>query len=140
MRLVLDTSVVVAGLRSPAGASAELLRRARRSQFQLLASVPLVIEYEAICGREEHRLAAGLSKNDMQEFLNAIVDLVEPVEIWFLWRAGLKDPDDEFVVEAAVNGRAEAIVTFNVRDFGPVKTWFGIDVMTPGDLLARLKK
>ncbi|ATQ70983.1 MULTISPECIES: putative toxin-antitoxin system toxin component, PIN family [Methylosinus] len=138
MRLVLDTNALIAALRSPSGASAELLKLARRGQIQLLASAALAIEYEAVCLRDEHRKAAGLSTKEVVQFLDAIIDLIEPVEIWFLWRPQLRDPGDELVLEAAVNGRATTIVTFNLRDFGLVRERFGIDVLTPRDTLMRM--
>jgi len=82
--------------------------------------------------------AAGLSAHEVVEYLNAVVDLVEPVEIWFLWRPQLRDAGDEMVLEAAINGRADAIATFNLRDFGPAQTRFGIEVLTPSGVLKRL--
>ncbi|MBI3516671.1 MAG: putative toxin-antitoxin system toxin component, PIN family [Proteobacteria bacterium] len=139
MRLVLDTAAVVAAMRSPAGASAELLRRARRAAVTLLASVPLVIEYEAVCSRAEHRLAAGFTEEDLKTFLDAIIDLVEPVEPHFLWRPQLRDPGDELVLEAAVNGRAQVIATFNVRDFLPAAARFGIAALTPSETIRRIR-
>jgi predicted nucleic acid-binding protein len=82
--------------------------------------------------------AAGLSAAEVAEYLNALLDLVEPVEIWFLWRPQLRDPGDELVLEAAINGRADAIATFNLRDFAPAPTRFGVDVLTPSGVLKRL--
>lgn len=138
MRLVLDTNALVAALRSPSGASAEILRLARRGRLQLLASVALAMEYEAVCLRTQHLMAAGLQPADVELFLHAVVDLLEPVEIWFLWRPQLRDPGDELVLEAAVNGRAAAIVTFNHRDFTPARERFGIELLTPRDFLTRI--
>lgn len=65
--------------------------------------------------------------------------MMPPVETYFVWRPQLRDPADEFVLDAAVNGRAQAIVTFSRRDFGIVPTRFGIDVLTPAEILARIK-
>jgi putative PIN family toxin of toxin-antitoxin system len=138
VRLVLDTNVVVAAMRSPAGASAEILRQARKRRVQLVASAALAIEYEAVCRRQEHRKAAGLSSAETDMFLNAVIDLVEPIDIWFLWRPQLREPGDELVLEAAVNGRAGAIATFNLRDFARAPDRFGIDALTPGEVLMRL--
>src|SRR5438105_1561015 len=116
--MVLDTDVVVAAQRSPRGASAALLMAASTRTVTLLASLPLAMEYEAICTLPEHRRAAGLTAEDVRLFLDAVLALVEPVEIYFLWRPQLHDPDDEMVLEAAINGRADAIVTFNLSDYG----------------------
>jgi len=104
MRAVLDTDVIVAAMRSPDGASAAILREARQGKVTPLVSVPLALEYEAICSRVEHRLAAGLSESEVQIFLDAVVAMAEPVETHFLWRPQLRDPGDEMVLEAAVNG------------------------------------
>ena len=138
MRLVLDTNVVVAAMRNPLGASAILLGLARTGRLQLLASTALCVEYEAVCSRPEHRLAARASPGEIAMFLDAVVDLVEPVYVWFLWRPQLRDPGDEMVLEAAANGRADAIATFNSRDFGPAQDRFGISVLTPRDVLERI--
>ena len=139
-RLVLDTDVVVAGMRSPRGASAALLRAAREQTVTVLASLPLALEYEAVCTLYEHRRAAGLTVEEGRVFLDAVLAMVEPVEIYFLWRPQLHDPDDEMVLEAAINGRAEAIVTFNLSDYGVVPERFGIKVLRPAEALRRIRQ
>lgn len=139
MRFVLDTSVVVAAMRSPAGASAALLMLARQEKVTLLANVALALEYEAACLREEHAAAAGLSAAEVSIFVDAVIAMVEPVESHYVWRPQLRDPADELVLEAATNGQASAIVTFNTRDFGTTPLQFGIEVLTPAATLRRLK-
>ena len=138
MRLVLDTSAVVAGFRSPTGASGEILRLAFRRRLTLLVSVGLFVEYEAVLKRPEHLKAAALSEADVGAALDAMASFVEPVETFFLWRPRLRDADDDMVLEAAVNGRADAIVTFNLRDFATGLAEFGIPALLPGDILRRL--
>jgi putative PIN family toxin of toxin-antitoxin system len=137
--VVLDTNIVVAALRSPTGASAELLRRARAGKLTALTSVSLAMEYQAVCLREEHVGASRLSRKEVQTFLDAVISFVEPVDIWFLWRPQLRDPSDELVLEAAVNGRAGAIVTFNQRDFEPAARLFGVEPWTPRQPLTKLR-
>lgn len=107
-------------------------------QVALIANVPLVVEYEATCSLVEHRLAAGLNKSEVGQFLDAVVAMVEPVETHFLWRPMLRDPSDEMVLEAAVNGHAAAIVTFNVRDYGLVPREFGVEIWQPREALRRV--
>ncbi len=131
---------MVAAMRSPGGASAAIMREARQGQVTLLLSVPLALEYEAICSEAEHRLASGLSEREVEIFLDAVVGMAEPVERHFLWRPQLRDPGDEMVLEAAVNGRADLLVTFNLRDFGPVPSRFGIEVMVPRDAIERIRQ
>jgi len=140
MRLVLDTDAVVAAMRSPAGASAAILRAVRRGRATLLISVPLAMEYEAICRKAEHRVAACLSEPEADVFVDAVIAMAEPVAIHFLWRPQLRDPNDEMVLETAVNGRADALVTFNLRDFGAAPSQFGIEVLLPRDAIARIRR
>jgi len=140
MRLVLDTDVVVAAMRSPSGASAALLGAVLDGQVQLLANVALMLEYEAVCMRAEHCAAAGLDIRQAVMFVDALAALAEPVESHFIWRPQLRDPSDEMVLEAAVNGRAQAIVTFNLRDFGVAPAQFGVKTLLPRDTCRRVFK
>ena len=112
--------MVVAGLRSPDGASATLLGLALRGRFTPLLSVALALEYEAVAINPAQRLASGLGEAEVRVVVSALCSVAEPVVPWFLWRPQLRDPADEMVLEAAINGSADALVTFNQRDFGPV--------------------
>jgi predicted nucleic acid-binding protein len=102
-------------------------------------NVPLALEYEAVCCQAEHRLASGLSEQEVDIFVTALIALAEPVETHFLWRPQLRDPGDEMVLETAVNGGADALVTFNVRDFGATPLMFGIEVLLPREAIGRIK-
>ena len=139
MRLVLDTDIIVAGLRSPRGASAALLRSIRQGRATMLLSTPLLLEYEAVCQREEHRLAAGLARDEVESFLDGLAHLAEPVAVHFLWRPQLRDAGDEMVLEAAVNGQAQAIVAFNHRDYGNAPAQFGVLLLLPVEAYRRIE-
>lgn len=139
MLVVMDTDVVVAGLRSPSGAAAELLRRVRRRELRLAASVSLFTEYEATCLRPEHVQAAGLHQADVEVFLSALAALVEPVPIHYRWRPQLRDPGDEMVLEAAVNSGAKVLLSFNQRHFAAVAPRFGLQLLAPGPFLRNLR-
>jgi predicted nucleic acid-binding protein len=105
----------------------------------MLLNVSLALEYEAKCMLAEHRLAAGLSTDEVNIFLDRLFSLAEPVQSWYRWRPQLRDPNDELVLEAAVNGQADAIVTFNEKDLRVARAGFGIKVLRPGEVLRRLK-
>jgi predicted nucleic acid-binding protein len=137
---VLDTDVVVAAMRSPAGGSAELLRKMVAGKAVMLLTVALALEYEAICMLAEHRLASGLSASETGLYVDTLIEMAEPVPLSFRWRPQLRDPGDELVLEAAVNGRADAIATFNEKDLREARTSFDIAVLRPGEVLRRLRK
>lgn len=120
---------------APSGASAELLRLARRGRIGLAASVSLFIEYESVCTRQMHLDAAGLSPGDVAIFLDALAGFVEPVPIHYLWRPQLHDPADELVLEAAVNAGVDALLSFNLRHFRNAADRFGLRVSQPGPFL-----
>ena len=117
MRVVLDTNVVVAGLSSPTGASAALIDGALARECTLLLSVALALEYEAVCRDPSQRIVSGLSDAEVEMVISALCAVAEPERSWFLWRPQLRDPADEMVLEAAINGSADALVTFNDRHF-----------------------
>ena len=135
MKCVLDTNVLVAAVRSPKGGSAEILRRALTRRLEVSCSVPLFLEYEAVLSRPEQLQAAGVSVKDVGNLLDVLAGVLHPVEIQFLWRPQLRDPADDMVLETAVNGGAQSIVTFNHRDFLPQVLRFGVTVLTPEQFL-----
>lgn len=139
LRVVLDTSVMVAALRSRSGASNLLLRLIAGEKLIPLASPPLFLEYEDVLLRPEHRLVHGFSEDRVRDFLATFAGWIEPVAVHFRWRPQLSDPKDEMVLEAAVNGRADALVTHNVKDFASAATRFGLSVLTPQQVLEEMR-
>ena len=131
MRYVLDTNVLVAALRSERGASRKLLLNTLDVGMVALASVPLMIEYEAVLTRPEHLSATGLSIEETNAVLDALAAVIEPVQLRFLWRPRLKDAADEMVLETAVNSRADRLVTFNLRHLKSAAKEFGVLAVTP---------
>jgi predicted nucleic acid-binding protein len=97
----------------------------------------LLLEYEErLCGDVTlHGL--GLTDDDLVALLDELVSRSIRVRIYWLWRPVAPDPDDDMVIECAVNGRAEVIVTFNTRHLQPAYDRFGILVLTPAAFLRR---
>src|SRR5258708_36971517 len=114
----MDTDLIVAAMRSPSGASAAIVRSARRDKAALLLTVALALEYEAVCQRAEHRLAAGLRERQAESIFAAWIAMAHPVEKQFLWRPQLRDPNAEMVLETAGNARGTVSGTFTVRNCG----------------------
>ena len=138
LRLVVDTNVLVQARRSQKGASNFLIRRIGSEAFKVLVSVPLFMEYEAVLTRPEHLLASGLTPQMVGGFLDYLAGEIEPVKLHYLWRPQLIDVADEMVLETAINGRADYIVTFNARHFGPAAR-FGIKVAPPADIAEMIR-
>jgi len=136
---VLDTDVMVAALRSDRGASRQLLIGALNPDFELLLSVPLILEYEAVLTRPEQLAACGLSSAEVGTVLDDLAAVAKPVRLAFRWRPRLRDPNDDMVLETAMNGSATAIVTFNQRDFAAVVKNFSCDVILPGAALQQIR-
>jgi len=139
-RVVLDTSVVAAALRTRSGAANAVLRLAASRRLVALATPPLFLEYEEVLSRPEQRLAHGLATQAIDEFLAELAALVEPVEIHFQWRPQVRDPSDEMVLEAAINGRADALVTYNLKHFALPGDRFRIPVVHPAELLKKVRR
>lgn len=139
LRVVLDTNVLVAASRSRLGASFVLLQALRDARYVALVSVPLMLEYEAVLKRPEQLAASGRNAAMTDAFLDALSLRIEPVHLHYLWRPQLRDPADEMVLETALNGRAEVLVTLNVGDFAAARR-FRLQVETPGAFLRQLRE
>ena len=108
-------------------------------KFTLPMSIALALEYESVCNDPAQRIASGLSQSDVRAIISAMCAVSEPVRTHFLWRPLLRDPGDEMVLETAVNGRADVLVTHNGRDFVGAES-FGLTVLTPASFLTRIRK
>jgi len=133
--VVLDTNVLVAAIRSRRGASFRLLEKVGSGRFRIVVSVALVLEYEEAMGR--HLVASGLHASDLKDLLDYLCSVGRHQAVFFLWRPYLRDPDEDHVLELAVAGGCDGIVTFNLRDFAGAER-FGPWVGTPRDFLSRI--
>jgi len=121
-------------------ASFALIRAAQLRLLTPLATPTLFLEYEDVLKRDDQRRASGLSISEVDRFLSALAVAIEPVDVHIRWRPQLKDAADEMVLEAAINGRADALVTFNVRDFADAAPKFGVRVVKPVELLLEIPR
>jgi len=126
---------MVAAVASGAGASRVLLRKALSGEVALAISTSLFLEYEAVLLRREHLVAARADERDVLALLDALAAIAVPVALDYRWRPSGADPDDELVLETAVNGYADGIATFNVRHLRAAGERFGLVVDRPGPLL-----
>lgn len=136
-RVVLDTSVLVAALRSRRGASFGLLELLRAGAFEIAISVPLAVEYGAVLSR--HAVTLGLHPSEADTLVDYLCAVGRRQRIHFLWRPTLRDPNDDFVLELAVAACCDYIVTHNVADFAGVGR-FGVKLVRPGRFLRQLEE
>jgi putative PIN family toxin of toxin-antitoxin system len=135
LRLVLDTNVLVTALCNKDGASHLLIRWALTDKIVLLASPALWLEYEAVIKRSHIRLRHGISLEDLDIVLDTLAAHVEPVLLNYLWRPQLRDHNDEMVLETALNACADALVTFNTKDFVDAANRFALKLVTPAECI-----
>ncbi len=133
--IVLDTNILVAGLRSSLGASFRLLSLVGDGHFQNHLSTPLLLEYEDVLLRPA--TAIPLGREAIEDVLDFHCSIARHHQISFLWRPYLRDPSDEMVLELAVTAGCRFIVTFNERDFAGVER-FGIDALGPAAFLRKI--
>jgi len=101
----------------------------------MLCSVPLLLEYESVLKRPQHLAAAGITAEDADTLLDAVCEVIEPVRFSFVWRPLLRDPQDEMVLETAVNGQPDALVSRDLRELAPSLAKFGVRAIAPGPAL-----
>jgi predicted nucleic acid-binding protein len=107
----------------------------------MLISQPLFTEYETVLKRPDQMAVHRASLADVDEYLADLADRAAQVSFHYRIRPQLRDPDDDMVLETAVNGIADAIVTHNVRDFLPESSRFNMPIFTPGHIIAmRLRR
>ena len=134
-RVVIDTNVVVAGLRSRRGASFRLLSEVGKKRFEIALSVPLVLEYEDALHR--HASVTKLNADDVDAFLDYFCSVAHLQKIFYLWRPLLPDPKDDLLLELAIAAGCQSIITFNRRDFSGADR-FRVSVVEPGPFLSGL--
>lgn len=131
-QIVIDTNVIVAGLRSRNGSAFRLLELVGSKCFNIHLSVPLVLEYEDVLSRQ--RLNIPLDATDIQNFIDFHCAVATHHQIFFLWRPYLPDPKDDMVLELAVKAECDSVVTYNTRDFAGIEK-FGVRAVVPADFL-----
>jgi putative PIN family toxin of toxin-antitoxin system len=133
--IVIDTNVMVAGLRSRRGSAFRLLTLVGTGRFDIHLSVPLVLEYEEVLLQELPHLQ--VSRTVVEDVLNFHCTVATRHQIFFLWRPYLPDPSDDMLLELAVAARCDFIVTYNVRDFVSVEQ-FALQAVEPGAFLRHI--
>ena len=133
IRVVLDTSVLVAAARSRNGASFELISLLPDMRFQICLSVGVYCEWQSVITRPEH-MAPGVDESMALGFVRYLASIAHLQEVHFLWRPFLRDADDDMILECAVASGAKYIITHNVKDFRRAPE-LGVRAITPSQFL-----
>lgn len=137
MRVVFDTSVLVAAARSRNGASFELMSMLPSRRFEPALTIALYTEWQAVLTRPEH-LPPGATAEMSLGYLRYLASIAHLQDVHFLWRPFLSDPDDDMVVECAVASGSQFIVTHNIKDFRRVEE-LKLQAVKPVDFLNLLR-
>ena len=137
MRIVLDTSVLVAASRSRNGASFQLVSMLPTPRFEIALTIAVYTEWQAVLTRPEH-LPPGVTAEMALGFLRYLLSGAHLQDVHFLWRPFSRDPDDDMLIECAVSSGSEFIVTHNVKDFRRVEE-LKVRAITPADFLGLLR-
>lgn len=136
-KIIIDTNVILSALQSSKGKSFELVSKIGSGLFDIALSVPLVLEYEAILRSHLNRTV--FTDSDIEDFIDYLCAVGIKTKIFYLWRPYLKDPFDDHVLEVAVNSNADAIVTYNKKDFLEVQA-LGMKILNPKEFLAEINE
>ena len=138
MRVVVDTNVFV-GACIGVGASNGVIRACLQHRVVPLMGEALLAEYEAVLGRDALFASSRLDAEERSILLDTFLALCEWTKIYFLWRPNLADESDNHLIELAVAGDADAVVTRNVRDLRNAELRFSrCQVLSPEDFLKEL--
>lgn len=138
MRIVLDTSVLVAAARSRNGASFKIVSMLPTPEIEIALTVAVYTEWQAVMTRPEN-LPPGATPDDALAFLRYLASIAHLQDVHFLWRPFSRDPDDDMIVECAVASGCEYILTHNVKDFRRVEE-LKVQAITPAELLNLLRR
>jgi putative PIN family toxin of toxin-antitoxin system len=140
VKVVLDTAAFISAIRSSTGAAAEIVRLAAVGKLTLLMDYKLVCEYREVVHRPQHIAASGRRSEDAEDLIEMLEAIAAPVMVRIMHRPLYQDGNDDMVLDVAINGQADAVVTNNIKDFRAAAEQFGIQVLTPREFLIAFRK
>lgn len=135
MRIVVDTNVIVSALLTAGGAPDEVVQLVLQGELTLVVDSRILGEYDEVTARPMF----GFDAAERRALLDTLASLAEHVIATPL-KLALPDPDDRMFAEVALIAGADAIVTGNVAHFTPKSGSLAIPVLTPRQLVDRLRR
>jgi putative PIN family toxin of toxin-antitoxin system len=140
VRVVPDTSVLIPALRSSTGAAAEVVRLTLLQELTILMDYKLACEYRAVPLRAEHLSTSGKTREEMELLLDMLEAVAEPIMVSVRHRPFSPDADDDMVLDVAISGNADAIVSNNTRHFREPAERFRLGLLRPAEVLSEYRK
>ncbi len=98
--------------------------------------IALFCEYESVMAREEILSRCALARSEIEDLLAAFISVTEWVPIYYSWRPNLRDEGDNHIIELAVAGNAQMLVTNNVKDFRGAELVFpNLSILKPEQII-----
>lgn len=139
MKVVLDTNILVGACLGSKYAN-RLLYACFENQLTPMISTSLFCEYEDVINRDELFVRSALNKSERNQLLDDFLSICQWVQIYYLWRPNLKDESDNFIIELAIAGNADFIITNNIKDFKNSELLFKeIQIKSPQEIMEYLQ-
>lgn len=136
MKVILDTNIIISAIQAGDQLNRQLLRLAFLGEITPLVSTALFLEYEAITQRREIMKNCHFTASQAEQFLDSLFSVCQWVDIYFSWRPNLKDEGDNFLIELAVAGNADYLITKNIRDLKHGELIFPqLNISTPQEFM-----
>ncbi len=137
-KVVIDTNIFVSALMNRGGAPRHIIRLALLGEIAPLMGNALLGEYEDVISRENIQAKCVLNASERQELLEAFLSSCEWSSVYFLWRPNLRDEQDNHLIELALAGGADTIITANKRDFNNGDLSFpDLKILNAGEFLQK---
>lgn len=141
MTVTMDTNILFAALHSSAGASHLILRLVINEQLRISLTNTLLLEYQDVLPRPANLEKLAMTADDVLTVLDTLAALARKHAVWFRLRPNLADESDNMVVECAVAGNVDFLLTHNVRDFaGGELQGFPFTTLTPREFIQHWRK
>lgn len=134
--LVLNTNIFISALLNPFGKSATVIELCFQDRFQAIMGTALLHEYEDVISRNTLFDKCLLTKEERNRALNDFLSVCRWVRVYYSWRPNLRDEGDNHLMELAIAGNANAIITHNIKDFrGADFSFPEVSILTAKQLL-----
>lgn len=140
MKAVIDTNIFL-GACLGTGITGKVIAASLEGRFQPLMGAALLAEHEDMLGRQALFARCRLSAEERENLFDIYLSKCEWIRVYYTWRPNLPDEADNHLVELAIAGGADAIVTRNLRDLTRMELRFpSLRIVSPDVFLKEVLK